>query len=96
MVWKADTRRRCLGAVFLLVALGMLLAGETVLRNRLGRVSFLVFWLVCFLFTCLALLVAFLDLTVIHRRTREEQRALFEDALKGIVRRPGTRPEQRD
>lgn len=73
----------------------MLLAGETVLRDRLGRVSFLVFWLVCFLFTCLALLVAFLDLTVIRRRTCDQQRALLDEALKGIARRPGARPEQR-
>jgi hypothetical protein len=44
--------------------------------------------MVCFLFTFLALLVAFLDLAIVQRRTREQQRALFEEALKGIARRP--------
>ena len=96
MGWNADARRRCLGAVFLGIALGMILAGETVLRNRLGAGSFLIFWLVCFLFTFLALAVAFLDLSVTRRRAREQQRALLEEAIKALKQRPGSKQEPRD
>jgi len=86
MDWKGDMPRRWWGAAFLLTALAMLLAGETVLRERLRPAAFLVFWLICFLFTCLALFIAFLDVSAIRRRTREEQRALFENTLRDIAR----------
>ena len=64
----------------------MLLAGETMLRERLGAVAFLVFWLACFVFACLAMLVALLDVSAIRRRSREEQRTLFESTLQEIAR----------
>jgi hypothetical protein len=86
MGWNTDTRRRWLGAIFLLAALGMLISGETVLRERLSKLSFVVFWLICFVFTCLALLVAFMDASAIRRRTREERRALFDNTLQDIAR----------
>ena len=95
---SSDIRRRGLGAFFLLAALGMLVAGETLLRERMSPLVFLLFWLVCLLFTCLALFIAFLDVTAIRRRIRDEQRALFENTLRDIARRkqpdPPTRPEQ--
>jgi len=86
MGMKADLWRRGLGSFFLLAALGMLVAGKTLLRERLSAPAFLVFWLICLLCTCLALLVAFLDVAAIRRRTREEQRALLENTLQEIAR----------
>ena len=83
---KAQSRRRWAGAFVLAAAFLMLVAGETVLRDRLDGIEFIVFWLICLLFTCLAIIIAFLDLSAIRRKTREEQRALFESTMKDIVR----------
>jgi len=78
----------------------MLVAGETGLRNRLHGLGFVLFWLVCFLFTCLAMLVAFWDVAVTRRRVREEQREFLEDTLREIGHRKQaqspTRPGRSD
>ena len=65
-----EIRRRRLGAIFLSMALGILIAGETVLRDRLGKVGFVIFWLACFACTLLAMLMAVLDAAAIRRRAR--------------------------
>ena len=91
---KTDVRRRWLGAIYLALALGMLIAGQTVLRNSFGPVGFVIFWLVCLVFTCLAILVAFLDLSAVRRRTREEQRDLIENTLKEIARQKEARAKK--
>ena len=65
----------------------MLIAGETVLRERLKSPGWLLLWVIGILvFTCLAVLVAVLELAVVRHRAREEQRALLENTLKDIVR----------
>jgi hypothetical protein len=87
MQHKADFRRRLLGAAFLGAALLMLVVGQTVLRNFLQDIGFLLYWLVCIFFTFLAVMVAFRDLSAVRHRTREEQRALLEDTLAEIARR---------
>lgn len=84
---KSDIRRRGLGAIFLAASLGMLIAGQTFLRDRINPAGFLIFWMICFLFACLAILVAFVDAWIIRRRSREEARALFEQTLREIARR---------
>ena len=82
----ATTRRRWLGAVAVIMALGMLVLGETLLEGRLSKVGFLVYWLVCFLFTGLAIILAFLDVRALQERTRHEQRELMDTTLKEIQR----------
>ena len=84
---KTDMRRRWAGALCLLAALAMLIAGQTVLRERLHELAFVLFWAVCFAFTCLAILIAFWDVAVTRRRAREEQRVFLEDTLREIARR---------
>jgi hypothetical protein len=79
-----DVQRRWFGASCLLAALAMLVAGETVLRGRLDGYAFLLFWLACFAFTGMAIVVAFLDVSALRRRTRNEQRELVESTLKEI------------
>lgn len=86
MANSPDTRRRWFGAIFLVLAIGMLIAGQTVLENRLGKTGFIFFWTGCFVFTGLALLVALLDFSVLRRRTRKEQRELIEKMLEEIER----------
>jgi hypothetical protein len=63
----------------------MLLSGETLLRGHLGRIGFVVFWMVCFGFTMLAMLMALLDLSLVQRRAREQQRKLLEGTLGEII-----------
>jgi len=84
MTFDATARRRWFGGMMLLAALGMLICGETVLKERLGPIAALIYWLVCLVLTGLAILAAFLDVRALRHRIRQEQRALFESTLKKI------------
>jgi uncharacterized RDD family membrane protein YckC len=91
MTLDANARRRWFGAAALLAALGMLICGETVLKEKLGDLTFIAYWLVCFALAGLAIVVAFLDARALQRRTRREQHDLFETTLKEIQSEAGTR-----
>ncbi len=78
-------RRRWLGVLVLAGALGMLILGETTLQGRLHGLAFLAYWLVCFVFTGLAVLVAFLDARALRRRTHEEAHDLLQTTLDKIA-----------
>lgn len=78
--------RRWLGAVFLLLAIAMLVADEYLLKDRLTGLAFLAYWLACFLFTMLAIVAAYFDFRALRRSTRDEQRVLFENTLQDISR----------
>ena len=80
----ATVRRRWFGAIVLIAAMLMLIAGETVLQGRLKDFGFLLYWTLCFGFTCLAILIAFLDVRALGRRTRQEHHDLLESTLKEI------------
>lgn len=71
---------------FLVVSILMLLLGETVLKHSLGKVSFLVYWMVCFVFTLMAIVFAFLDVAGVQRQAREQQRELLEETIEEIAR----------
>src|SRR5258708_4984179 len=81
---NATTRRRWFGALTLLAALCMLVAGETFLKTRLGPLTFLLYWFVCFGLTSLAIFIAFLDARALQRRTRQQARDLLANTLKEI------------
>ena len=85
MTLDATARRRLLGALVLLVALVMLVAGQTVLKEQLREPgAFLLYWILCLGFTGCAIFIAFLDVRALHHRTREEQRDLVHRTLKEI------------
>jgi membrane protein implicated in regulation of membrane protease activity len=84
------------GMIFLMVAVAMLILGETVLRSSLTRISFLVYWAVCFLFTGLAILFAFLDVAGVQRQAREQQRELLEKTIQEIARQKEARAGRPD
>ena len=88
-------RRRWIGGLALAAALAMLVAGETVLKNHLRDIGFLIFWLVCFVFTGIAIVMAFLDARALQHRTRREQRDLFEATLRQIEKEARTRPPRK-
>jgi hypothetical protein len=80
--------------MMLLLALGMVIGGETRLKEWLSPVGTLVYWLLCLLFTALAIIVAFLDVWALQRRTRQEQRELFESTLTKIRAEAKTKPRR--
>jgi len=84
MALDATARRRWFGALVLLAALGMLIGGQTVLKGKLGGMGFIFYWLGCLAFTCLAIVIAFLDARALGRQTRQAQHDLFQATLKQI------------
>ena len=76
--------------VFLLVALTMLVVGQTLLRDRFSKTAFALYWLCCFAFTFLAILVALLDAIAVRRNSRREHRAFLEETLREIASRQKT------
>lgn len=98
MTSETDIPHRKRGMVFLIIALLMLILGETVLRQSLSEVLFVLYWLVCFVFTGLAILFAFLDVASVQRQARARQRELLEKTIGEIVRqkearRGGSKPD---
>jgi hypothetical protein len=79
-----DARRRWFGVFFLIVAGGMLIWGQTVFKSRLEGIGFIIYWLVCFWFTGLAMVTALLDIRTLRRRTRDQHRDLFRHTLEEI------------
>ena len=94
MALDATTRRRWLGALVLLAALGMLIGGETVLKGKLQNLAFILYWLVCFVFTGLAMLIAFLDARALQIKIRQEERDLFARTLKQIETEAKAKPRR--
>jgi drug/metabolite transporter (DMT)-like permease len=95
---KSDFRRRLAGGVFLGIAVLMLAAGETVLRERLGQSPALtvVYWMSCFIAVILAIMIALLDLWIVRRRSREEARGLVKQTLDEIAREKAQRKSTAD
>jgi hypothetical protein len=74
----ADAQRRWFGLFFLILAGGMLIWGQTVLRAHLEGAGFVIYWLACMGFTALAMVMALLDIRAVRRRTRDQQRDLLQ------------------
>jgi membrane protein implicated in regulation of membrane protease activity len=72
--------------IFLIISVVMLILGETVLRSSLAKIPFLIYWMVCFVFTGLAIVFAFLDVAGVQRQAREQQRELLEKTIHEIAR----------
>ena len=77
--------RRIIGGIALLGALFLLLAGETLLKNRLKDVGYILYWLACLVLTAVAIVAAFLDVRALQRRTRREHQVLIEETFKEIA-----------
>jgi ABC-type uncharacterized transport system permease subunit len=92
MALDTTARRRWLGAGTLLAALAMVICGETVLRDRLGPLATVIYWLVCLILTSVAIIIALLDFRALGLRTQREQRDLFEATLKTIQSEVQTKP----
>lgn len=67
-----------------MLALTMLILGETLLRGSLRPITYVLYWLVCFVLTGIALLLGAIDAHAVRKRTAQEQRELFEGTLREI------------
>jgi hypothetical protein len=84
MPTSADALRRWLGLLFLALAFGLLVWGQTVLSDSLKGISFLAYWGCCFLFTLAAIVTALLDVRATRQRAREEHNDLVKRTLDEI------------
>ncbi len=84
MISPADARRRWFGVFFLMIAAGMLIWGQTILKPYLTNIAFVIYWLTCLFFTGLAMLTALLDIRAVRRRTRDEHRELFRHTMDDL------------
>lgn len=88
MANSADARRRWFGLLFLALAAGLVIWGQTVLQPWLKGVWFLCYWLVCVVLTGLAILIALLDMRATRRRLEAEERELLERTWNNINNKP--------
>jgi hypothetical protein len=75
---------RVLSGIWLCLAVILIIVGQTIWRDRLSGMGFLIFWSSCFLSAIFAAVCALLDLWTIRRETRIENRRLFQETLKKI------------
>ena len=94
MPTSADALRRWLGLLFLALAFGLLIWGQTFLRDRLQGVTFLAYWGTCFLFTLAAIITALLDVRATRRKAREEQDELIRRTLEEHEDEPCENPKE--
>jgi ABC-type bacteriocin/lantibiotic exporter with double-glycine peptidase domain len=68
------------------LAVLMLIAGETVLKHKLTGIALLCYWLACFVFTSIAAIVAIKEATRVGIEGRNEQKDLIEETIRQIER----------
>ncbi len=86
MTGSADALRRWFGLLFLALAAGMLIWGQTILKPYLDGFLFVLFWFVCFALTIAAVFIALLDIRATRRRARREHEELLQRTLTEIER----------
>ena len=88
----SKTIRRAFGAVCLLVAVAMLLLGESKPASNQDT-GFVFYWGACFVFAALAMGAAILDLGAVRREARRQQHDLLETTLLDIEAEKARRAE---
>ena len=73
--------RRFVGGLLLLGALLMLLLGLTTFSPALKGIAFIIYWLICYLLTGGAALMAIIDFACIRRDMKKQQTELMESTL---------------
>ncbi|MDB6054000.1 MAG: hypothetical protein JWN25_1523 [Verrucomicrobiales bacterium] len=80
-----ESTRRILGAVLLTLSGLQVVGGLTFLETFLRRTSpivYILYWIVCFGFTGLALMIALLDAMLVRRESSDQHKKLIEDTLR--------------
>jgi purine-cytosine permease-like protein len=86
MVFSPGTVLRWLATVCLAISVGMVVVGESLLKEHLRAEAFIYYWLVCIIFTFLTMAIALVDYWVVRRRLHREQKELFQEALQMFAR----------
>jgi membrane protein implicated in regulation of membrane protease activity len=68
------------------ISLVMLVAGMTVLKDRLQGLLFIYYWLLCAMFTCVTLMIALLDFRATRRRLEQERSQMIQEMLHTVAR----------
>jgi cell division protein FtsL len=74
----------------------MLVAGQSVVKDKLQGAWFLLFWLVCVILTGLAMVTAIRDARALLRSNREEHRELIKSTIEKIESEARSRPGEDD
>ena len=92
---SADALRRWFGLLFLALAFGMLVWGQTLLRARLEQHPklFVFYWATCFLLTFAAIVTALIDMRATRKRARKEHKDLVQRTLEEIERESDDKSE---
>ena len=85
------SRRRWFGAICLLSAIAMLIAGQTALKGRMAPLAFVSYWSACFILTAIAGCVALIDASRVRTEQRDAQRDLIESTIQEIEREKRSR-----
>ena len=93
---SADAMRRWLGLFCLVVAAGMLIWGQTLLKPMLEGWVYVAYWTFCFVFVFGAIFIALLDIRALRRRTRREQKELLERTLAEVEEERARRENEED
>ena len=87
LMTPVDARRRSYGTFFLVVAVGLLIWGQTLLKPHPIGVAFILYWLACFGAIGLTIGIALWDLRVVRARWRRQQEELVKRTMMEIESR---------
>jgi protein-S-isoprenylcysteine O-methyltransferase Ste14 len=87
---ESQKRRRRIGAAFLVLAVLLIIAGQTLLNPWLVGPTFIAYWVFCLLCTAAAMFMALLDFRSIARDAQQEHADLLRRALTpgAVVQNP--------
>ena len=97
MLTPADARRRSIGLFFLLLAVVMVIWGQTVLKPHLVQIGYVLYWLACIFCLMVAMAMALIDMWVMGRRNRRQQEELYQRTMMEIKQQQdAARREEQD
>ncbi len=76
-----NSRRRWFGLFFLLMSVGLLVWGQTWLRDALKGWAYIGYWMVCLLVTLVALVLALVDVRATRREIRAQQLRILKETF---------------
>lgn len=90
------TPRRVVATLFLVVVIGMIVLGQTVLNGRLSPAATIVYWGGCLLLTLGTIILSLMDLLRTLGETRRTQRELANETIEQIERDAISRKPSRE
>jgi uncharacterized metal-binding protein len=84
MTENADSFRRWLSMLFLVVSFAMMMWGQIILHPHLAGVAFALYWSACFGLSIVAVVIGILDVRAMLRNLKTERLALLRRAMRDI------------